>query len=384
MEKDIISENLRRLKKYKSLTQEKLAKEAGISLSAYRNIENARSLPRIDTLIAISRALDVDLRQVVAPVKKLKAVRFRAKKKMNSRQQILADVGRWLTDFNQLEEMLADRIDFKLAQFSSSLPQKSDIVSASAHCRQRLDLKPEEPIQDICGLLESAGVKMFPYRLMSHDFFGLSVAANDGGPAIVVNTYERIPVERWIFSAAHELAHLLFHLESFDVAQTEENDEQEKEADIFAAHFLMPQDAFIKKWEETAGIHPVDRILKVKRYFKVSYKTVIHRLNETIEGKVNLYKWFYAEYKLRYGKSLVDHTEPSSQPPAVFSASLAESMSAKEPENLSRIDFIETRLDRLVRRGIEEEKISLSRGAEILNLSLEDMRQLANSWVVYT
>lgn len=49
---------------------------------------------------------------------------------------------------------------------------------------------------------------------MSDDFFGLSIGPADGGPAVVVNVWDGISVERWIFTAAHELGHLVLHLRS--------------------------------------------------------------------------------------------------------------------------------------------------------------------------
>ena len=42
---------------------------------------------------------------------------------------------------------------------------------------------------------------------------------------------------------------------------------------------------------------------------------------------------------------------------------------------------MQDRLSRLVRQAVEQERISLDRGAEILGLSLLDMRDLAASWV---
>ena len=383
LDKNTISENLRRLRKFKNLSQKELAADAGISHSAYRNIEKELSSPRIDTLMSIADVLGVELKQIIAPVNRLTAVRFRAKKRMTKRAQILADVGRWLKDFNQLETTLNEKVNFKLANFISGLPREMNMVSSASACRQYLGLKDDEPIQDICGLLESLGIKVYTYKLASDDFFGLSVSENDGGPAIVVNTFERIPVERWIFSAAHELAHLLFHLDSFDVEQSEENEDQEKEADIFASHFLMPQNAFLKKWGETAGLDPLARVLKVKRYFKVSYKTILYRLNEIFPGNQHIYKWFNIEHKKRFRKSLANHREPESQHPQVFSATMAESLRSQEPENLSNLDFVENRLDRLVRQAFEKGEISLGRAAEILEHSLEEMRNRANLWSLY-
>ncbi|ADG07796.1 protein of unknown function DUF955 [Kyrpidia tusciae DSM 2912] len=65
-------------------------------------------------------------------------------------------------------------------------------------------------------------------------------AQEDGGPAIVVNTWDRISVERRIFSAAHELGHLLLHLSVYRVEEESEVKAQENEANLFASHFLMP------------------------------------------------------------------------------------------------------------------------------------------------
>jgi hypothetical protein len=51
-----------------------------------------------------------------------------------------------------------------------------------------------------------------------------------------------------------------------------------------------------------------------------------------------------------------------------------------EPDRLSTADCLDDRLRRLVRRGVEADEISLGRGAEILGMSLVDMRQLAAEW----
>ena len=53
-----------------------------------------------------------------------------------------------------------------------------------------------------------------------------------------------------------------------------------------------------------------------------------------------------------------------------------------EPDRLSRHDFLEDRQSRLVRRALQNERISLGRGAEILDLSREQMRQRIREWDV--
>lgn len=52
-----------------------------------------------------------------------------------------------------------------------------------------------------------------------------------------------------------------------------------------------------------------------------------------------------------------------------------------EPEGMKPHDFQENRLSRLVRKAVEEDIISLSRASEIMQLPLEQMRELSASWV---
>ncbi len=142
--------------------------------------------------------------------------------------------------------------------------------AAAEAARSVLGIKDDELIRDMCGLLEDHRVKVMTPKLASDGFFGLSIAGADGGPAVVVNTWDRISVERWIFTAAHELGHLVLHLASYDVKETDENREQESEADVFAGYFLMPEKTFAAELTDSRGLPLVDRVFKLKRSFRVS------------------------------------------------------------------------------------------------------------------
>lgn len=382
MNSTTLSINVRRLREANGLTQAQVSERAGISRIAYRNIESGETLPKANTLQSIAGVFEVKLQDLLTPVKELTHVRFRAAKQLRSRAQILTEVSLWLEDFNYLEEQLQDRQMYhfeKLAErLTTEVPGAERAKHAAIAARKELNLSIKEPIRDIAGLLEANGIKVYPIWLSTDNFFGLSVSKVDGGPAIAVNVWERISVERWIFSAAHELGHLLLHLHAFDVHELEEDDHQEKEANIFAAHFLMPAEVFHQEWEETYGLSFVDRVLKVKRIFQVSYKTVLYRLSEKHGSKV----WFKfkEEYKARTGKTLRISDEPDSLDSNSFQQSYAEELRSKEPESLSSTDFMEDRLSRLVRLAIEKDIITLSRGSEILKLNLEEMRIRAHSW----
>ena len=368
MNLQILAQNVRRLRAAKHLSQRALADDAGLSLPAIKSLELAKSEPRMRTVQAIAKALGVELRELFQPVRELRTVRFRSAKRMQNRENVLAEVARWLDDFNFLEESLKKKMPFRLGvvrrQCSRDRP-----AEAAGLCREKLGLKATEPIHDICGLLEHAGVKVFPIPMASDSFFGLSVGEEDGGPAVVVNVWERISVERRIFSAAHELGHIMLHPDAFDVAKVDESKEEEQEADHFAGHFLMPNDGFRKEWNEAAGLHFVDRVFKVKRIFRVSYKTVLSRLLE--EGAVDKSTWikFNMAYQQHFNRKLSFKEEPMGIDPA-------------EPFGMQRFDFYEDRFKRLTREAVEKDKISLSRGAEMLRIGIEEMQDLLQNWEV--
>jgi Zn-dependent peptidase ImmA (M78 family)/transcriptional regulator with XRE-family HTH domain len=385
MEASTVPSNLRRLRQSQGLTQAAMAEKAGLSRAGYRNIELARAAPRPATLEAIAEALGVHLRDLVTPVPVLRRVRFRSFRRLRTREGVLAHVAKWLGDFNDLEETLGDRSEYTLAGLARAHARARDgrrsPEAAPREVRERFGRAADEPVRDICGLLEANGIKVLSLRIASDAFFGLSVAAEDGGPAVVVNTWERISVERWIFSAAHELGHLVLHLADYEVGSHEESRDHEKEANLFAAHFLMPEDVFWREWQDTYGMAFIDRVLKVKRMFRVSYKTVLYRLAQSSAIETNVWQAFQSAYRARHGRSLMKEDEPEALAADAFRASYPEDSRAGEPEELSRADFMEDRLSRLVRRGVESSEISLARGAEILGLSLQQMRGLSAMWV---
>jgi Zn-dependent peptidase ImmA (M78 family)/DNA-binding XRE family transcriptional regulator len=360
MKNEHLMANLRRTRIARGFSQAELATQAGLSRVAYRNIETGTAQPRMDTLIRLAAALDMKFHELLAPVRTLKNVRFRARKKMNTREDVLVRVSRWLEDYAELEQLLQDTNRFKFEPLAKKLERVDQGIErakhAAAEARKTLGLKPDDGIRDICGLLEDHGVKVYPFELASADFFGLSVSSEEGGPAIVVNVWDRISVERWIFTAAHELGHLLLHLRSYDVTHAAEDKAQEDEANVFASHFLMPEAIFHREWEEARGLPLVDRVFKVKRIFKVSWKTVLYR---AFPDDRDIFRRFPFEYRDATGKTLGPKDEPM---------------------RLARTEFLGDRRDRLIRQALEKEIITTSRAAELLGLNVEKMQERMASW----
>jgi Zn-dependent peptidase ImmA (M78 family)/DNA-binding XRE family transcriptional regulator len=385
MDNQIIAANLLRVRKDRRQTQEAVADAAGLSRAAYREVEKGRATPRPENLRAIAAALRVTMGELVTPAPSLERVRFRSLKRLKSRDQILVSVARWLSDFSELEDLLDERRPHALRPLweRATAPQADRIARLAAVVREHFGLSPREPVHDVCGLLESRGIKVHSLVVANDAFLGLSVAEEDGGPAIIINTWDRLAVEHWIYSAAHELGHLVLHLAAYDVKQDAEDNRQEREAEEFASHFLMPDEVFWDEWREAAGLALYDRVLKVKRMFRVSWRAVVYRVSQRLPEaeRGRLWRNMSAEHTRRTGRPLLKLTEPDGVGEDVFHAGRLLASAGAEPAGMDVHDFQGDRLARLVRRAIEEDAISLSRGAEILGKSVMEMRELARSWV---
>ena len=371
-----LSRNVRRYMKLQNLSIPQLASKSGLGTATLSNILNGKSDPNSSSLVKISIALGVSFPELLAEIPKLKTLRFRTKSKLTAREvaerdQLEIDSAIWLKNYVDLEELTETKPDYIFDKISATDPKE-----AAKEIRKIWNIETDKPIYDLISLIEDSGIKLYLHDFKFQKTFGLSVNKEDGGPAIIVNNNEQISVERKLFTIAHELGHLILHKSSFNGEFTEENKPEEDQADMFAGELLMPEEAFVKQWNAYSGISWIDAVLQIKQYFGVSYKTVLFRLNSWIGYRYKsgfVYTEFAKLYRLKYGHDLKNHYEPNS---------LSDITPAKdEPEKLSSFNFTEERFERLVRQAYEKDKISISRAAEMLNLSAEKMRERVAEWL---
>lgn len=368
-----IPANLLRYRKAKGITQQQCAKDIGISRQAYSAIEAGKSAPKSGTLVSIARALDSSVPDILADPPSFSSLRFRSNKSMRKRDEahrdiLLHEFRRWLDDYAFLEELLGVRSSWEIQGVEENEP-----VRAAEAVRDVLDLEEEEPIDDIIGLLEAAGTKIFTREFGLPQVFGFSAGVADMGPAIAVDTSSDVTIERQVFTAAHELGHLVMHQGSYTGLTGDESDKEEVQANNFGSHFLLPRAAFERELNESSGLALVDFVLHVKRKFRISYKTVLLRLVKEYNQPESLYQRFYVAYKQKYGGSLKGHVELDPLQDPIAPREVAEPLTIH--------DFVESRLARLVKQAYEKELISASRAAEILQIPLDEMRGLESNWV---
>jgi Zn-dependent peptidase ImmA (M78 family) len=368
-----LGDNVRRHMKIRELTIPILSSKMGMGTAALSNLINGKTEPKSSTLIKLAEALEVPFTELLADTPQLKSLRFRTAKTLSGREkaerdQLRHDTAIWLSDYKFLEESLPTRLPFALAQIVENDPRIAAIA-----VRKKLGVEADDPIYDISALMEKAGIKL---RIKPFGFkktFGLSVGEDDGGPAIVVNAEPGIPVERQIFTIAHELGHLILHKNSYDAARDIEDDDEELAANSFAGVFLIPDEGLRKEWEESKGLHWVDRVLHVKKRYKVSYMTILVRLMQLYPDlrSRQLIAEFRGAYALLYKHDLKAHYEPDA---------IQDPVATDDPQELDTSDLVEDRFARLVRDAYDKELISISRAGEMLNHSLEDMRALVRAW----
>ena len=357
MDSKIIAANLKRFRKARGMTQAELARQSGISVPCIKKIEGGRSNPEVYTLKALGKCLGHNSGDFLQQPLSLDAVRFRSQKKLRSRVTIIDDIARWLRNYHFIEEQTGQKSRLLLKVPNSTM--RKDMRVLAAHFRKMVCLDEASPVIDPCLLLERIGIKVLFYETTA-DFYGLSINDKNCGPAIVINSNDRISAERKVFTAFHELGHLILHLDSFQINEEAENANEETEADEFAGYFLMPKLAFQNVWNGSVGIPFVDRVLKVKRYFGVSYRTILKRLIDERVADDTIWMKFCIDFNKRYHENLKNHREPQGM----------------EPKRLAPIEFLEDRLSRLTLQAVRKEKISISRGAEILGISVSDLYNL--------
>lgn len=155
--------------------------------------------------------------------------------------------------------------------------------------RKILKIQKDNPVKDICMLLESNGIIIYEMNALDK-FDGISFFTDKGFPVIVIN--KNFPNDRKRFTIAHELGHILLHNESnFPISEYRDDKIKEKEANEFASEFLMPEND-IKN--SLRGITLSD-VAKLKSYWLTSMGSILRRAKDLKCITEDRYKYFMIE-----------------------------------------------------------------------------------------
>lgn len=94
---------------------------------------------------------------------RLEHVRFRSKKRINSREELLIDVKRRLDAY----AALAQALDVLKVPSDVAVPKGDPKAAAEVVRKALLKEHHDEPVRDICGLVESSGYRLLLVTLTS-------------------------------------------------------------------------------------------------------------------------------------------------------------------------------------------------------------------------
>ncbi|MBG7618996.1 ImmA/IrrE family metallo-endopeptidase [Herbaspirillum sp. AP02] len=155
------------------------------------------------------------------------------------------------------------------------------------------------PIPNMVHLLESKGIRVFSLaeEVREVDAF---CTWYDSKPFVFLNTMKS--VERSRFDAAHELGHLVRDVYSMSHGESH-SPEMEREANEFAAAFLMPKESVIANRPPAFTIR---YLIKLKRYWGVSLAAMAYRYSSLRQ----ITEWSYRNLCIEIAKNGYRTTEP--------------------------------------------------------------------------
>lgn len=247
-----------------------------VTAQAIGKYERDEMMPSSSVLIALARALRVSEDYLLNPADvELVGVEFRKKQLTSAKETaevracILSEVERYL----EVERILAIEQPklFPLAR-RPHVKSIDDAEEAARQLRTFWDLG-EDPIPDLCELLEEKGVKVCALS-MPESVSGVQAEVRATSerhlPVIVVNSVH--PGERQRFTLAHELGHMYLQMAG--------GLDPEKACDRFAGALLIPAKMLIRE----VGPHRKDisirELFQLKDRFGASAQAISYRCKD--------------------------------------------------------------------------------------------------------
>lgn len=264
----IYGERIKQARELNGLTQKELAALIGCKQSAIAHFETNRSQPSAETLNDIGkvtgflssffqRELQVDF--------SFGTLAYRSRRSVTKREEAQA----YQYAFTMYEQAKALAPKFNLPP--SRIPRITERPELSARVtRAALGIAPNRPISNLTHLFEQNGGFAFlaPFISQKLDAFSRWAEFDIERPMIIIAG--GLTSDRIRYSIAHELGHLVMHSPAKGYKVTK----LEKEANNFAAEFLMPKD--IIKHDLTSPI-TLTSISRLKQKWGVSLQALIYR-----------------------------------------------------------------------------------------------------------
>ena len=330
----MFSKNLKYYRLKNHMSKKDLADKVHISAMAITNYENGSRNPNMEILSALAEALGVRVSDFLA-VRNDKLVfrhaEFRKNASLSETQQeyIRESVEEYFSRFMTVVEVLGGEV-LPDAPKSHVLTLSDEDEGNASKLRAHLGFAVDGPIDDLIGQLENKGVLIFECSAENSRFSGMNGFVNDR-PYIVLSS--GMNTERKRSTAAHELVHLMFTWPE-DMSEKEIEDR----ATAIGGAFLFPKSDAVRELGVHRSFVSNDMLLTAKEY-GISMMLLVTRAKRCgILSESSVKNFYIAASKAGWRTGEPSRIEE--EHPALF--------------------------DQLVFRAVNEEEISIQRGAELL------------------
>ena len=298
-------------REFRGLSQKALAEKAGVTQSAIAQLETGNSVAiGHEKLLKITDALGFpdDFFYSSEPRLSFGSSSYFYRKKITK----AADKNFVSGLVNLLRIHLSTMLNMVDIEASNELFKKP--VSEDCNPAQIAELVreawgiPNGPLQNLTHYVEKAGIIIIECPFGTNTIDGTSLNLNNLPPVIFLNN--SLPPDRYRFTLAHELGHIIMHSVPHEF--------MEDEADTFASSLLMPSDDFIRSVIATStGKVTISQLIKLKPYWKMAISAMMRKLLDTNRISDNEYRGLH----IALSKLKLNRNEPQPFPkekPALF------------------------------------------------------------------
>lgn len=336
--------NLKYFRLEKGLTKKALAEKANLSPMAISNYENGKRKPDMDTLKRLSEALEVRVSDFLTMRNENLEFRhgeFRRNSTLTQSQQefVRESVEEYFGRFMTAVDILGGNV-LPCAPACHLLALSADDEENAVSLRGHLGFSKDGPIEELIGKLENKGILVYECDVKSKSFSGMNGFVN-GRPYIVINPH--MSPERIRSTIAHELAHLMF-----DWPEDMPDKLVEDKATALSGAFLFPESDAVRELGIRRSYVTQDMTLIAKEY-GISMMLLVKRGEIVKIFSAPTARSFYIKASKR-GWRTEEPSRIAPEHPILF--------------------------EQLVYRAVNEQEISVQRGAELLKRSYKEVERM--------
>ncbi|MCL1989609.1 MAG: XRE family transcriptional regulator [Defluviitaleaceae bacterium] len=259
-----------------------LAESIGVSRQMISNYESGKTVPKAENILKMVSVLKFprSFFSDKTPELNYSATYFRsqssATKRVRDMQKERLAYAKMIYDklskyVNFPDVKLPELIDFPLDDITDDT-----IMQKALELRALWGIDGESPIGKLISIAEINGIIIVEANMSDKKLDAVSRWIVDRPFIMLTDNHESLVRRR--FNISHELGHLILHngIENIYELSTKEHKELERQANLFASHFLLPDEAFMRSLLSTS----LEFFVDLKSHWKVSIQAMIYKTHQ--------------------------------------------------------------------------------------------------------